>query len=85
MRRDEQRVGDAGPPWLCRSATEAVGVHGEPELRVAHVEQQQRLLAVALAADAQREGGRFQVRGLRAGPNQPRVTAAEPISRWCSR
>ena len=53
------------------------GVHREPELRVAHVEQQQCLLAVVLAAQAQGERGLLQLRGLGAGAHQPGVTAAE--------
>ena len=52
-------------------------VHREPELRVADVQQQQRLLAGALAAQPQGQRGRLQVRGRGAGADQPRVTAAE--------
>ena len=81
MRRDEQWIVDGGarPRSVARHRDrQPGGVRGEPELGVAHVEQQQYLLAGALPADPQGERGLLKLRGLGAGANQPRVTATEP-------
>ena len=77
MRADEQRVSGRRTRLGRLRDRQPGGVHGEPELRVPSVEQQQGLLAVACAADAQRQRGRLKLLAGGAGVNQPGMAAAE--------
>ena len=79
VRRDEQWIGNRRFALRIPRLRDgqAARVHGEPELRVARIEQQQGLLVGAFAAQPQGQGGRLKVLGRRAGADQPRVTPAD--------